>query len=432
MKLKYPVILAAFLFLLFQCGGKEDSSQGNVVLKYWPSSNPNEIALAKDIVKRWNETHQDIKVKMQPLPAGRSSEEILLAAIVGKTTPDISSIIWPGVLEQYIDAKAVIPLDQFPDFDSVLTSRIPLKSIELVKSSDGHFYQFPWKVNPIVFEYNVKRFRELGIKKPPSTYSEFMDVAAAVTRDTDGDGYIDQWAAYPNILVEWWQRFFDFYTYYIAASGGKTLLDDQRVIFDSKAGVEVFKFFYQGFRKGYFPNTRFQGDAFLRGKLAMHVTGPWTIAYNEKYKPEGFEYDFAPVPVPDDYRGPLYTYADPKNIVIFSTTRHPEEAWEFVKYLVSRENDKKLLRITNQMPFRRDMLKDEYFSEFFQKYPKYRIFAELIPNSIGVDYSIYLQEIFDIISQEFDASCIQGVKPPEKAVRDAADRVRRLIERERL
>jgi multiple sugar transport system substrate-binding protein len=57
-------------------------------------------------------------------------------------------------------------------------------------------------------------------------------------------------------------------------------------------------------------------------------------------KPEGFEYDFVPLPVPDFYTGKeVWTYSDPKNIGIFQTTRHPEEAWEFVKFLLSPEND---------------------------------------------------------------------------------------------
>ena len=51
----------------------------------------------------------------------------------------------------------------------------------------------------------------------------------------------------------------------------------------------------------------------------------------EKFKPEGFEYDYTSMPVPDDYEGPVYTYGDPKNIVIFNTCQDPQLAWEFIK-----------------------------------------------------------------------------------------------------
>ncbi|MCK5344340.1 MAG: ABC transporter substrate-binding protein, partial [Candidatus Heimdallarchaeota archaeon] len=60
-------------------------------------------------------------------------------------------------------------------------------------------------------------------------------------------------------------------------------------------------------------------DPFLAGKIATKFVGPWEIEYLERYKPEGFEYDYFPIPVPDDHQGPIYTYCDPKSIVIFST-----------------------------------------------------------------------------------------------------------------
>jgi len=36
------------------------------------------------------------------------------------------------------------------------------------------------------------------------------------------------------------------------------------------------------------------------------------IAHADKFKPEGFEYDFEQIPVPDDHKGPAYTYGDPR------------------------------------------------------------------------------------------------------------------------
>ena len=34
------------------------------------------------------------------------------------------------------------------------------------------------------------------------------------------------------------------------------------------------------------------------------------------------------MPVPDDHTGPVYTYGDPKNIVIFKTCKNPQAALE--------------------------------------------------------------------------------------------------------
>jgi multiple sugar transport system substrate-binding protein len=45
----------------------------------------------------------------------------------------------------------------------------------------------------------------------------------------------------------------------------------------------------------------------------------------------------------------------------------------------------------------------------------------------GTDVCPVLKEVFDAISQEFEASVIYGVKPPDKAIRDAARRVRLIL-----
>ena len=55
-------------------------------------------------------------------------------------------------------------------------------------------------------------------------------------------------------------------------------------------------------------------------------------------------------------------------------------------------------------------------------------FAQQAQYCRGTDYSPVLREIFDAISQEFEASVIYGVKTPEEAVGSAAERARLISE----
>lgn len=418
--------------MLFSGCSRSGSSESPYLLTYWSSNNPHEITLALEVVKQWNELHPAWLVKHQPIPEGRSSEEVILAAIVSNTTPDIYSNLWPGTAQQYVEAGVVVRMDTLPGFDSLFTSRIPVELHDQFRSKDGFIYQMAWKCNPIVLYYNRQLFKENGITAPLKTYSDYFAAAEILTQDLDHDGYFDQWMMDIDINTEWWHRFFDFYTFYIAASGGSTLIGaDNEITIDSPVGKAVFDFLSKGFQRGYFPNAFFQGDVFLQGKVATHISGPWNIAHIEKFRPEGFQYGIMPIPVPDDYQGKLYTYGDPKNICIFASTKRPAIAWEFVKFMVSRSNDKKLLDITNQMPIRAGLLTDSLFYNYFYEYPQYRFFAEMIPNIGGADQSIYLQEMFDIISQEFDAACLHGMKSSAEALRDAAQRCQVLVLREK-
>ncbi|UCD37070.1 MAG: extracellular solute-binding protein [Fidelibacterota bacterium] len=409
-----------------QVAGDED------YLTYWCATNTFEIEFARQIVIEWNQDTTHLPVRFQPVPSGQSSEEVILAAIVGKTTPDIYSNVWPGVIEQYREAGAVISLSRFADLDSMLTSRLPPSLMEGFRSPDRRFYQVPWKGNPLMLFYNAGLLEEAGIKQIPKTYEDFFLLAPKIVVDLNGDQHPDRWMMDPNILAEWWQRFFDFYTFSIAATGGKTLISNGRAQLDRAETYEVMSFFRDNYMAGYFPRSIFQEDIFLKGQLAFHVSGPWMVSYINKYKSPEFRYGITKLPVPRHVQGPVHTYGDPKSIVIFSTTRHPREAWEFIKFMTSRANDRRLLAVTSQLPLRKDMISDPLFRDFFSNNPQLRFFAEQIPYVAGTDHTIYLQEIFDIISQEFDAACIHQAKPVEEAVADMQIRVATLLEREAL
>jgi len=419
-----------FILVIFGCNSNGKESDDNL-LTFWSSNNPHEIEHAKQVVSEWNTKYPQYKVSYQPILEGRSSEEVLLAAIVSNTTPDIYSNLWPGVIQQYVDANIIVRLDTFPDFDSLLVSRIPATLHDQFRSPNGGYYQIPWKSNPIVLYYNKKYFEDYGIKAPLKTYSDFFQAAEKLTIDLDGDGDYDRWVMYVDHNVEWWHRFFDFYTFFIAASEGQSLMRGESVTFNTESGYAVFDFFQKGFKRGYFPNAIFQGDVFVQGKVALHISGPWNIAQIEKYKPEGFEYGFMPIPVPDDYSGDNYTFGDPKSIGIFKTAKHPEIAWKFVKFLVSRNSDKHLLEITNQFPIRKNLLDDSLYDDYFQTSPQYTFFADLIPNIVGFDHTETLQEMFDIISQEFDATCVHATKEPKQGIEDAAKRCDNILLREK-
>ncbi|MDX1740209.1 MAG: sugar ABC transporter substrate-binding protein, partial [Rhodothermales bacterium] len=88
-------------------GSRVATDEGVIRLTYWSAQNPQEQRLAEDLVDSWNAENPGVQVLVQPLPAGQSSEEVLLAAIVAGTTPDICSNIWPGIMRDFIRAGGV-------------------------------------------------------------------------------------------------------------------------------------------------------------------------------------------------------------------------------------------------------------------------------------------------------------------------------------
>ena len=413
--------------LLAACSsGPEDGAPGGgpIRLTYWSSQNPQELDLARSLVSEWNAANPGVQVTLQAIPAGQSSEEVLLAAIVGKTTPDVCSNVWPGILADFVRAKGVLRLDTLAGFDSLMAARIPANLRDAFRSPDGGYYQVPWKTNPILMLYNRRLLREAGFTSPPRTYSEYLRAGAKVTRDRDGNGQIDQWMGYRDIRPVWWQRYFDYYPFYIGASGGKTLFDARgRVALDVRASDQVFGFFQTVFERGYFPVTTFQNNPFLDERIATEFTGPWSAAYLAENAPASLDYDYAPLPVPDDHAGPVYTYGDYKNIAIFSTTRHPEAAWRFVQFLVSPAADRRLVEVTRQIPLRQGIATDAGLDSFYTANPAIRRFAEAANVTRGVDAVPQLQEVLDAVAQGFERAVYRAETPAE-ATASTAKRIR--------
>ncbi len=424
---------SGFLFLLlcsFNCSNHSHNDAGQIQITYWCANNQYEINLAKAIVSEWNQLHPDIPVRYQPVPEGESSEEMILAAVVGKTTPDIYSNMWAGDVEFYVRANKLLQLDQFSDFDSVAAERFSDDVIEQMRSPDGGVYQLLWKTNPILMIYNKTIFEEAGYSSFPSSYSEFLQAADKISIDRDGNGHNDRWIGVTDIRARWRDRLFDFYPFYISASGGKTFLKKGRLAVDKKAAIKVFSFFQSCFKNDYFPYLVPSGshDVFLYGDVASRITGPWEITHAEKLKPEGFRYDFSSLPVPDNQNGPSYTYADPKSIVIFSTTKFPKESWKFAQFLIRKQSDFYLLDLTSQLPYRRGILSDTLFKSYFKKNPLMIRFAEQANYTRATDSTPVLKELFDAISQEFEACVLYQAKTPEKAVEDMINRMKLVLQ----
>lgn len=426
--LLFIIVLGTLVASCISPGGTETVQNGNqITLTYWSATNAQELEFANQAAAEWNSRHSEVNIRVEPVPSGQSSEEVVLAAIASHTTPDIYASVFPGAMQDLLDARGVVQLDAYPDFFEILYGRMTPELLNQYRSRDGHFYQVPWKSNPIMVLYNTRMLREAGVMSLPTTYSEFLAAASHVTRDRDGDGRIDQWMVMIDYFPIWYKRLFDFLPLYLAATNGQKLLKDRQVVFDNDFSVAIFRFLHECFARGYAPRQTFQGDVFLDGRVAAKFTGPYSIGHLERYRSADFEYDYGPIPRPDESTGPSVSYADPKSIVIFKTCQHPREAWEFIKFIISKRQDLRLLELTSQLPLRPGLLEDGTFADYFARNPKLVKFARQLPTAASIESVAELKEIFDVIAQEVEASVVFNLKPPEQSVHDAARRSQQIL-----
>ena len=88
---------------------------------------------------------------------------------------------------------------------------------------------------------------------------------------------------------------------------------------------------------------------------------PWEIAYLNTIPDRNFEFEYFEPQVPDDHEGPVYTYADPKNIVVFNTCKRPQAAWEFIKTMIDKKGDLQLLTINGTVSKKKEFGSDPFY-----------------------------------------------------------------------
>ena len=113
----------------------------------------------------------------QEIPTGKSSEEVIGAAITAGNAPCLIFNTSPGVGLAVPEAGWPGGARQLRATASRTSRSRTGKAAEQYKSTDGKYYQLPWKANPVMIFYNKKAFAKAGIdtaKPPLSTYDEFL------------------------------------------------------------------------------------------------------------------------------------------------------------------------------------------------------------------------------------------------------------------
>lgn len=323
--------LALVLLVRPQSGAPGDRPS----LTLWQVRGPEKIEPA--VPKWFNESQDRIHVEPVGLPFLEIEQKFLTAA-VGNVPPDLFEYFGP--VAQWSTRGALLPLDEFMERDGYDRSKIfPALWDEM--QWDGRTYAIPTGTANEAFYWNKAHFREAGLDpdRPPRTWEELEEYAVKLTTyDNKGDivraGYIPgYWSPFPAPLFLNWP----------VQMGAKFLSDDgTKVNLTAPANIESLAWEGRLFEKlgrdalirkrgsfGYGPQ-----HGFASGQVSMIVQKSSFVQEIERDAPT-LEYGVAPLPVPNG--GHPAVIAGSVWIGIPSGAKHPEEAWEFIKFYTSSE-----------------------------------------------------------------------------------------------
>lgn len=376
------IIILAFLIV------KPSKTDGKTHIKFTSWGSESEIEILKPILANFEKENPDIKVEFIHIPQNYFQKLHLLFA--SNLAPDvlfINNLYLPiyanaGVLEKIkpneISTKAFYP-----------------KSLETL-SYDGNLYAIPRDISNLVIYYNKDIFDKYNVPYPSKnwTFSDFLETAQKLTKDTNNDGKIDIFGiSFEEDLL--------FYMPYLMSEGGGVLSDDLKTnILNSPQSQKGLQF-YANLRKKYHvaPYSCESGSAtmaqlFLQKRLAMQLSGRWLIP---KYRTDAkFNWDISAFPNGD--KGSI-VQSDASGWAISKNSKNKPADLRLIKFLSSKKQIEKFTQSGLIVPARIDVALGKFLQNKNLPPKNNRIFIDIIKTSKKTPVSVNYGEIQDEIKQ---------------------------------
>lgn len=383
--LNYSLLLKARLLILLlvailvlsgcQVVPKRSETAGVTKITLWQGVNPpSNRDVLQTLVDQFNREHPDVQV--ESLYVGQADQQLpkILAAVVGNAPPDL---LWfnPTITGQLVELGAIRPIEDWLATSSVKAEIDPalFESMEY----QGHTWSVPFGTNNVGVFYRPSLFKAAGITKMPQTWEELRQVARKLTIDKDGDQRIDQ----HGMLLPFGKGEFTVFLWlpFMWSGGGEFVSNNQQQpaavdLKDNQGAIAAFEFWRNILEDGSailsLPERGFEVDSFLAGKVAMQLTGPWTLG---QLKATGV--DFGVFPIPENVQHATATGGE--NLFIFKTTPEREQAaLKFIEYVVSEQFQTEWAIGTGYLPVNLKARSSEKYQAFVAEQPAVKVFLE--------------------------------------------------------
>lgn len=316
-----------------------------VKLVFWSMWNENEPQA--EVIQGWIKEFQaqNPNITIETVWNGRQNQTLVRTALSAgeqidfmdqDSDPLAGGLMLEGQgysLDDYLDTPA---LDEDGAYRDVFTPGV----LELFAAQDGTIYQIPYVYNTVQFWYNKDMFTEVGVT-PPATWDEFLTVCKTV-KD----------AGYAPIAAESDIAFYqiDFLTYYVERVKGPGFLrasveDKTGEMWNDPVYLEAAQAIRELWDLGCFPD---ETEGYLWpagqqtlgfGEASMELVGSWLPIELADIVADSFEWGAFNFPAveggagsQDDLQVALLAF------MILKDTQHPDEAFEFLRFIMTKEN----------------------------------------------------------------------------------------------
>lgn len=345
MKVAFMLMLMVCLVVsLFGAGTKESATAKDVVtLEWWTwdSEEYNE-ASQRAMVKEFEATHPNIKINMTLLPTKGFETKMTTALGAGVGGPDVTFFSVANWYPKALVLEEFIKRDNF-DIDMYYKGFWDTKT-----QFNGKTIGLPLGVGASIVMYNKDLFDAAGVAYPTNdwTTTEYLEIAKKVSNPTK-----KVWGA--EILTRPFRGiWFNYGENARLYSPDSTKVDGY---LNSAESLAAYEWFYDLMRSGVTPtvsdmatlSTENTGpiDLFMANRIAMA-----TLNQGHMLNAVKAGKNFGVVREPGVGNNPRHVNAWSLLVGIWEGTKHPEEAWTFLKWYVGPEGQKFLMDNANLFP----------------------------------------------------------------------------------
>ncbi len=323
--------------------------------------------MVQQMLDEFHATHPNIRVYYNLDPENSEFEEKSLADLEAGTAPDVFQgccsflPIWAqkGYL---LDLRPYVQADldraTIEDWDPV--------QYKSFFTRDGRQYALPKYHGALALYYNKDVFDQAHVDYPSDSWNhdDYLAAMKRITQNRNRDGKPTLWGSMIDI---WWERL----QVHVNAWGGRFV--DQNDPTKSRMADPPALQALEWIRARMWDDkvmataldvqNKGTQEAFAAGRLAMVEDGSWNL--KAILSNADFRVGLAPFPAGPARRA---TLATTDGFGIYAGTKHPEAAWELVKFLISKEYGRAMAKAQFLQPARASLV-DEWIQLVRSEFP---------------------------------------------------------------
>ncbi|MGH7119769.1 MAG: ABC transporter substrate-binding protein [Acetobacteraceae bacterium] len=315
----------------------------------------------KQMAAEFEKSHPGTTIKID-VSNWDSLLQTLQTDISGGVPPDVS-IIGTRWLLTFVKDDVAEPLDPF--MTPAFQGRFIGAFLDPGKI-DGKFYGLPIAASARAMFYNKTLLTKVGYPNGPATWDDVVDASKKLKA-------IGVW----GFGLQGKEIETDVYWYYALWSyGGELMGKDDKVAFDSPAGIKALTLYKtmidDGLTQPGVTNYAREDvqNLFKQGRVAMMITAPFLISQIAQEAPK---LDYGIVPVPKGTT--VSTYAVTDSMVMFKASKVKKQAWEFLDFIFTKEPRILFNKNEGFLPTTKAVAADPYFADN----ERLKVFVDLLP-----------------------------------------------------